>query len=37
MKSKFSLIYNLVIFFVGVLFIVLWANDMKVFELVSQG
>ena len=37
MKSKFSLIYNLVIFFIGVLFIVLWANDMKVFELVSQG
>lgn len=36
MKSKFSLILNISVFVLGVLFIVLWANGMGVFDLVSM-
>lgn len=36
MKSKFSLILNISVFVLGVLFIVLWANGKGVFDLVSM-
>lgn len=36
MKNKFNLILNVVVFVLGILFIVLWANGKGVFDLVSM-
>ena len=36
MKNKFNLILNAVVFVVGIIFIVLWANGKGVFDLASM-